>query len=55
MNEDEISARIWLDAEIRELIGFANEQFGTEGIKYAVTEIARFGESLLKEELKPLS
>lgn len=52
MKRKDVGTRLWLDQEIRDLIGFSFEQFGKKGVKYTASEIRKVAKSLLKGELK---
>lgn len=51
MDEKQLDKRFHLDAEIRELVSFANSTYGIEGVNYVQVEIARILESISNEEL----
>ena len=51
MDDKQLDARFHLDAEIRELVSFANNTYGIEGVKYLQKEIARILDSISNEEL----
>lgn len=46
-----ISGRLWLDTEIGELVGFAHEQFGYNGILYSIKEMKRLAK-VVKRDLQ---
>lgn len=50
MNEAAIDKRFHLDGEIRELLAFAFEQYGMDGIKYTKQEIDRLATMIEQEE-----
>lgn len=52
MKKKDVETRLWLDHEISELIAFAFEQCGKDGIKYTAKEVRRLVRSMLNNELK---
>jgi len=52
MKEKDINARLELDKDIRDWLGFAFELYGKKGIRYTKSEIRRVAKSLIKGELK---
>ena len=50
MNESAIDKRFHLDEEIRELLAFAFQQYGMNGLKYVPKEIDRIVDHIEKEE-----
>ena len=51
MNEKEMCKRFHLDSEIRELLLFAFDQYGEEGIEYVRSEIKTIIDGLKVEKL----
>ena len=44
--------QLWMHHEVNELIGFASEHAGKEGIKYVASELKRLSKSILKDKSK---
>lgn len=51
MDQKQLDKRFHLDAEIRELITFANSMYGPDGIRYVQQEIGRIMISIESNEL----